>query len=69
MAEDKSIFKNGLTETLEYGSVEEANKHVDKIREMVHSFGFGRIEEYVVNGVPTQVSVKLDFKLKKKKVP
>ncbi len=62
-----SLVKNGLTETLEYVSVEEANKHVDKIRSMVLAFGFGRVEEFVADGVPTQVSVRLDFKLKRKK--
>lgn len=62
-----SLMKSSLTETLEYASVEEANKHIDDIRDMVCAFGFGRIETYVAHGEPTQVSVRLDFKLKKKK--
>lgn len=65
----RSLVLNGLTETMEYANVEEANKHIDNIRSMVRAFGFGRVEEFVTGGEPTQVSVRLDFKLKKVKKP
>lgn len=63
----QSLIPEGLTETLQYASVSEADEHIGNIRSMVRNFGFGRVEEIIENGVPTRVSAKLEFKLKRVK--